>query len=254
MADGRVLCWFSCGAPSAVAAKLALGLYGRDRCEVVYCDTGGEHEDNRRFLADVTKWLRKDVTVLKNPKYADHFDVFEKDRFIVGPTGARCRGMLKRDPRLAYQRPGDLHVWGYTADEQDRIDNFRENNPELACSFPLADEGITWEDCLQVVRAAGIALPVMYRLGFRNNNCLGCVKGGMGYWNRVRRHFPGHFARMAVIERDIGHSILKDRRGGTTVPLYLDELDPAAGRDEPEPDMECGLMCHIVSQRFEEVA
>jgi PP-loop superfamily ATP-utilizing enzyme len=34
----RVLVWFSCGAASAVAAKLAVEKYG-DQCEVLYCDT-----------------------------------------------------------------------------------------------------------------------------------------------------------------------------------------------------------------------
>ena len=48
----RVLVWFSCGAASAVAAKMSVEKYG-DRCEVVYCDTlKYEHSDNLRFLLD----------------------------------------------------------------------------------------------------------------------------------------------------------------------------------------------------------
>lgn len=50
----RTLVWFSCGAASAVAAKLAVQKYGA-ACEVVYCDTlSTEHPDNGRFLTDVT--------------------------------------------------------------------------------------------------------------------------------------------------------------------------------------------------------
>lgn len=39
MIRGRVLVWFSCGAASAVAAKLAVDKYRNDSVEVLYCDT-----------------------------------------------------------------------------------------------------------------------------------------------------------------------------------------------------------------------
>jgi hypothetical protein len=43
---GRTLAWFSCGVASAVATMLA------STSEPVYCETGSEHPDNERFLAD----------------------------------------------------------------------------------------------------------------------------------------------------------------------------------------------------------
>ncbi len=38
----------------------------------------------------------------------------------------------------------------------------------------------------------------MYDLGYPNNNCIGCVKGGMGYWNKIRKDFPEVFQKRAV--------------------------------------------------------
>ena len=52
-------------------------------------------------------------------------------------------------------------------------------------------------------------IPEMYHLGYHNNNCVGCVKGGMAYWNKIRVDFPGIFDRMAVLERKLGRSCLK---------------------------------------------
>lgn len=58
----RRLVWFSCGAASAVAAKLAVETYG-DAVDVVYCDTlATEHPDNERFLRDVERWIGRSVT------------------------------------------------------------------------------------------------------------------------------------------------------------------------------------------------
>src|SRR5262245_5788405 len=201
----RRLVWFSCGAPSAVAAKLTVQLH-REFTEVLYCDTGGEHPDNQRFLADCERWLGRNVTILRNDKYRDHLDVARKERYINGPYGAKCTRVLKRDLREHYQQPDDIHVWGFTAEEQSRATDFRERFPDLLSEFPLLDACLDRQDCLALVERAGIRLPTMYSLGYRNNNCLGCWKGGAGYWNKIRRDFPEVFAEAAAISRELGRS------------------------------------------------
>ncbi len=55
-----------------------------------------------------------------------------------------------------------------------------------------------------MIERAGIELPAMYKLGYRNNNCIGCPKGGMGYWNKIRVDFPEVFERMAALQRELG--------------------------------------------------
>lgn len=98
-----------------------------------------------------------------------------------------------------------------------------------------------------MLASAGIEIPMMYKLGYHNNNCLGCCKGGMGYWNKVRVDFPEVFERMAKLERDIGASCLKekDKEAGKTKRLFLDELDPNRGRQEAPIAQECGILCAV---------
>ncbi len=79
----------------------------------------------------------------------------------------------------------------------------------------------------------------MYELGYSNNNCIGCVKGGMGYWNAIRKDFPKHFNKMAKLEREIGHSVNKDKEGA----VYLDELDPNRGNFIRDLPGDCGFTC-----------
>ncbi len=238
----RMVVWFSCGAASAVAAKLAVERYA-DAYEVhvCYCDlSADEHPDNARFFQDVQRWIGVGIERLRSPKYRRVHDVFRGERFIVGPHGAPCTKILKRQVRVAYQRPSDVHVFGFCADEQARIDLFEKRFPDLDVEWVLADARLTKADCLQTIADAGIELPAMYRLGYHNNNCPGCVKGGMGYWNKIRRDFPERFAAMAGLEREIGATVL--RRKGTR--LYLDELPPAAGRhtDLVPP---CDVFCEL---------
>lgn len=235
----RTIGWFSCGATSAVAIKMALA---KGPMTIAYCDTGGEHPDNVRFMADCAKWYGQEIIVLKSDRFDSIWDVFEKTRYLVGIKGARCTGEMKRMPRKAFASPEDIQVFGFDAGEQKRAERFVANNPDVIPSFPLLDAGLTKQDCLDHIQAAGIELPAMYRLGYRNNNCIGCVKGGAGYWNKIRRDFPDVFARMAKLERDIGAAICKTYAGGPRQKVFLDELPLDAGRYE-DLEIKCGFLC-----------
>ena len=245
---GRVLAWFSCGAASAVAADLAIEKYGIDRVEVCYCDTlAYEHPDNRRFIQDVTGWLGKSIAVLKSKEYADIYDVFLRTRWLVGVGGARCTTELKKVVRKEYQRVDDIHVFGFTCDEESRVRRFNRENPEMRADHVLFDRGVSKNDCFRALAKAGIALPQMYRLGYKNNNCIGCVKGQTGYWNKIRIDFPETFWTMAVVERELDAAINKryETVNGIRrrVRVFLDELDPKAGRYATESAHECGVLC-----------
>jgi hypothetical protein len=234
----RVIAWFSCGTASAVAASLALQAYP-GRVVVAYCDVGSEHPDNERFLAECERWLGQSIVRLKSERYRDTWQVFTERRYLVGPKGALCTTELKKMVRFGFERPDDIQVYGYTADEADRAQRFRQQNPEVTLETPLITAGMGKAACHETIRQAGIELPMMYRLGYQNNNCIGCVKGGMGYWNKIRVDFPETFDRMAKIERELDASIL--RADGQRV--FLDALDPARGTLD-STDMDCGLLCH----------
>jgi 3'-phosphoadenosine 5'-phosphosulfate sulfotransferase (PAPS reductase)/FAD synthetase len=200
---GRVVAWFSCGASSAVAAKLAIEHYGRDAVEVAYCDTSAsEHPDNARFLSDVERWLGKSIAKLHSPFYRNIYDVFRGVQYLRGQHGAPCTTHMKKNVRKAFQRDSDIHVFGYTVDEIGRRDIFVEANPTLVCAWPLIHHGYTRERCLNALKSAGVEIPAMYRMGYRNNNCIGCVKVGSGYWNKIRVDFPETFKQMSAMERE----------------------------------------------------
>lgn len=241
----RLVVWFSCGAASAVAAKMALDQARRCGIETVVCyiDTRSENPDSARFLADVAAWLQHPVTTLHNDKYRDIWHVFEKERWLTGVAGAKCTTVLKKQVREKFERPGDLQVFGYDSGEQGRIARFAADFPEVAIWCPLADLGVTKARCFSILAAAAIALPVMYLLGFNNNNCIGCVKGGNAYWNLIRKHFPDVFNRMAALSRELGVRLLKLTIDGRRVRIFLDELPMGAIDEDGERPMSCGIVC-----------
>ena len=85
---------------------------------------------------------------------------------------------------------------------------------------------------------------MMYKLGYNNNNCIGCVKASnLGYWNKIRKDFPEVFDRMSKVERELNATINKKYVKGERIRVFLDELDPDAGKDMEMPEVQCGIIC-----------
>lgn len=236
----RIVGWFSCGITSAVACKLAVEEYGPENVYLFYIGIKSAHDDNDRFIRDCEKWIGVKIRTRSSPKYKDQYDVIEKEKYINGPAGARCTLELKMKVRQSIQREFDItnQVFGFefSLKEINRAIRFAEQYP-VNPIYPLIDKKLTKPQCADILLKNGIRLPHLYELGFHNNNCIGCVKGGRGYWNHIRKHFPDHFDRMAGLERMVGHTCIKHQ--------YLDELKPTAGRHEKPIVPECGTFCEI---------
>ncbi len=240
----RIISWFSCGAASAVATKLTLSDY--PKAIPVYCETGQEHEDSKRFMADCVCWFNNQITCIRSEEYRDTWDVWEKTRWLAGIDGARCTTELKVKPRLDFQRPDDIHVFGYTADAADkkRADRLRDTYPELTIWTPLIDKGITKYSTLAMLENAGIDIPVPYRLGFHNNNCKTCVKAtSPDYWALVRRSYPEDFNRMAKLSRQL--AVRLTRINGERI--FIDEIPVDHPTTNPIAPS-CDFLCHLAEQ------
>jgi hypothetical protein len=238
----RTICWFSCGAASAVATKLALA---EVPVEIVYCHVREEHPDNMRFKDDCEKWFGQEIKVIRNEKYnGSIYEVFEKTKYLVGVAGAPCTRLLKKEMRKKFEQAGDRQVFGYTLEEQDRVDRFIDANNDVNLWSILIEKNLTKQDCLAILERAGIELPAMYKLGYQNNNCIGCVKGGLGYWNKIRHDFPEQFDRMAKMERTLNAKILK--HNGERI--WLTDLPKNAGDYPTEQAIECGIFCHMAEE------
>jgi len=245
----RIVCWFSCGAASAVATKLALSQFANQEVVIARCIVREEHPDNERFSSDCERWFGQPIVNLIAGEYdGSVFNVITKRKYISGFNGAPCTMLLKKEVRLAFQRPTDRHVFGYCSEEQERYNLFLDAN-NIDCIVPLIDRGLSHADCLSMLQTAGIKLPEMYRLGYKHNNCIGCVKAsGAGYWNKIRQDFPERFWMMAGASRALG---VKMTRSESTR-IYLDELPVGIGRYQDEPEIQCGIFCEMANNEIKE--
>lgn len=245
---GRRVRWLS-GAASFIAAMIDLQEHPRG--VIAHCETHSEDEDTGRFINEaegylLNRWLGVTMERLQSDQYADTWAVWEAKRYMSGIAGAPCTGILKREPREAFQRPDDIHVFGYTADARDveRANHFRTNYPDVSMVAPLIDQGITKAGALALLEKTSIRPPRVYAMGFSNANCIPCVKAtSPDYWALVRREFPEQFERAAKLSREIGCRLarINDER------VFIDEIP----LDQPVTDPiapSCDFLCHIAGQ------
>ena len=273
----RIVCWFSCGAASAVATKLAIENNKRKESpsELVVASIylKDEHPDSLRFLKECEAWFGQTIEILQNDKYEASVDtVIASTRYMSGASGARCTKELKKQVRLDWQRHDDLHVFGMTVEEEHRIDQLIDNENELDLWPVLIEQNMTKNDCFKIVEQAGIELPEMYKLGYNNNNCIGCLKAqSVGYWNKIRKDFKHVFDKRAEQERLLGVAMCRmaanrfindypeefkrmftdfelglcsikiNAKGAMFIPLRY--LPPDAGKHESAYVGDCGFFC-----------
>ena len=229
------VCWFSAGVSSFVAAYLSRNIIDK----IIYCHIDDQHDDTMRFVRDCEKKLGGAIEIMQS-EYKSVDGVIKTFRFVNGPYGAKCTDILKKLVRKEweYGKTNLSYIWGYDADERHRIEKIKESNPNQNHIFPLAERYLTKSDCHALNDDIGVKRPAMYDMGYRNNNCIGCVKGGMGYWNKVRADFPEIFHLRARREREICHSCIKG--------IYLDELKPDRGNPDDEIMPDCSIACQMI--------
>lgn len=242
----KYLGWFSCGSTSAVACKLALDKYGKENVDLWYIETGASHPDNLRFIESCQNWYGKPIRIARSDKFKCPLYIAKKELFNT-PYGAPCTKYLKKDVRQKqimplYEGQEVYHVMGfeYTLHEVNRALRWKQQQtPNVV--FPLIEKKWNKQDCLLELKKHKIELPAMYKLGYHNNNCIGCFKGGMGYWNKIRRDFPNVFWKTSEVEEQTKHTVLK--KDGK--PLYLKDLKPTEGNHIDLEIPDCGLFCSL---------
>ncbi len=243
MAKKIKVCWISAGVSSVVAGYLA-----KDVDKYIYIDIDDQHPDSMRFIKDCERLFGKEIEILRSP-YGSVENCIKTSGVITMPHGyAPCTNWLKKRVRKQWEyenREYDItYVWGFDSNEVHRAKRLLETTPEYEHEFPLIEKNLTKKEAHGLLERLGVKRPLMYDLGYNNNNCIGCVKGGMWYWNKIRVDFPDVFERRAKLEREIGNSCIKG--------VFLDELDPKRGRASEEIMPECGIMCYLAEGNFNE--
>lgn len=233
-----IVSWFSAGVSSAVATKLCIDKIDK----IIYTHIDDQHEDTMRFVFDCENWFCKKIEILQSPLKSVE-NACRSAGFVNSPYGASCTRLLKKRVRKEWelnQTESLTYIWGFDERERERARRVEETMSEYTHIFPLIENHIDKQTAHGMIVKAGIKRPKMYDMGYPNNNCLGCIKGGGGYWNKIKIDFPEVFKKRAEMERLIGGKVFKD--------FYLDEMPEDYGRNLKAIVPDCGLFCEIIDK------
>lgn len=228
------------------------GYLAKDVDEFIYIDISDQHEDSMRFIKDCEKAINKEIKVLKSNEYNSVEDCVRSfGGFKNAMNGfSPCTNWLKKRVRKQWEDEHKgyeiTYVWGFDSSEKNRVGRTIDSMPEFNHEFPLIERDLSKQDVHGLFeRTFDFKRPAMYDMGYPNNNCIGCIKGGMGYWNKIRIDFPEVFEKRAKLERTLGNTMLKDSKGNY---IYLDELAPDRGNMNMEIFPDCSIMCYLAEK------
>jgi hypothetical protein len=231
-----IISWFSAGVSSAVATKMALEKYSD--LKIIYTHIDDQHLDTLRFIKDCETWFNKRIKIIQSELKSVE-NACRKSGFINSPYGASCSRLLKRRVRKEWEIENEgqyTYIWGFDCTEKKRADRIIESMPEYNHIFPLIENKINKKTAHGIIEKAGIKRPAMYDLGYPNNNCIGCMKGGMGYWNKIKKDFPDVFKKRCELENIVGYRVFKE--------FDLKDLPEDRGRNIEIIVPECGIFCN----------
>lgn len=210
--DQAVKTSLSFGAGVQTTALLVLVATGRwPRPDVIlFADTGGEHDETYRYLAEVSgPYARQhglEIVVLGSEWRTKHFqpdlEAYCRQRCMVPGTWSRwCTKnyKIRSLQRFYRQRLGatarcPVESWvGISADESDRqkVSGVKYEVKR----YPLIELGMSRADCEQIIRDAGLPVPP-------KSGCWYCPFQKQSRWFQLRRERPDLFDRALLLERN----------------------------------------------------
>ncbi len=197
------------GGKDSTAMLLRMIEEGMPIDEILFCDTGLEFPDLYGHIEKVEKYIGRTITRIR----ADHdFEYYfarhpikrRSEKFLsqyggnlpgfgwMGPKMRWCTNRLKDAPRDAYlrrlkKRYNVIQYIGIAADETERLN--RKNNLNPLHRHPLADWGMTENDCLRFCYDRGFDWNGLYTM-FQRVSCWCCPLQGLPELRMLRSHFP----------------------------------------------------------------
>lgn len=228
---------FSGGAGSWAAAKRVASCHGTENLTLLFADTLIEDEDLYRFIDEAAKNIGGRLVRIADGR--DPWQVFRDVKYIGNTRVDPCSMHLKRNLLDRWLEdncdPKQTIVYvGIDWSEEHRYTRLAPRKAEQGwryeaplCHAPYMDKNqvIAW------LKREGIEPPRLYKMGFPHNNCGGfCVKAGQGAFALLWKHLPEryrhHEEQERVTRQQLGfrQTILRDRRGGVTKPLSMEEF------------------------------
>ncbi len=230
----RIIATISGGKSSAWCADWALKNFPKDEVILYFNDTKWEHPDLYRFLDELSIYWSKEITFDSDGRSPE--ELFYDKHTLANNKMPFCSSILKAERLQRYFKDGDILIFGIGVNELQRANRLVSRYQVIGGKtgkwakliFPLISENMTSEKVDAWLVSIGIQEPLLYRMGFKHNNCSGgCVRAGKKQWKLCYEKLPEVYAERERVEREVREYLGRD------VSFFKDEtLEAFRGRIE----------------------
>lgn len=213
----RVIVALSGGIASAWCGEWALREFPKDKVILYFNDTKWEHKDLYRFLKDLEKFWKHEITYDSDGRSVE--DVFFDSNAIANDRMPFCSRILKAERLQKFYEHNDLIIFGIGIKEKhraERIINVYKNVSETTgknvfLRFPLIQNKVTEQEMKSWLKSINIEMPELYKLGFKHNNCSGgCVRATIKQWIHLYKVLPEIYSQREQAEENVREYLSKD--------------------------------------------
>jgi 3'-phosphoadenosine 5'-phosphosulfate sulfotransferase (PAPS reductase)/FAD synthetase len=177
--------------------------------EIVFCDTGKEFPAMYDHIAEVERYIGREITRIKAKKgfdywLGDHIKTKGKNKGKRGYgwpdfRNRWCTGFLKRDEFKRYLRGKTvIEYHGIAIDERERTENNRGTGRVIR--YPLVDWSITEEQALQYCYDKGFDWGGLYKI-FNRVSCWCCPLQSLRELENLYLYFPDLWERLKEMDK-----------------------------------------------------
>lgn len=243
------ICMFSGGVCSWAAAKRVVERHGAEGTVLLFADTNMEDEDLYRFITQAAENVGAPLVRIADGRTP--WGVMRDHKCIAKPRMDMCSRELKREIldrwRNEYGTVDGTTVYvGLAWDEEHRLKRLQAKCAPWRYEAPMIEPPMDKGAMIEWLKREGIEPPRLYAMGFPHNNCGGfCIKAGQGHFAHLLKTMPERYAYHESQEEEMraivgDYSILRDRTGGTTKTLSLQNFRKRIEKQEAVDLLEWG--------------
>lgn len=236
------------GGVNTVALMIMLVRDGAPLDAAVFADTGGEVPETYHSVDTAREYLGKHgiplIAVEARPRKTDLYATAFRRRVIPSVQWRWCTRDFKVNPIHKYYSELGVPIYQYMGiafDEIHRMKDSRDDN--ITNVYPLIDNRMTRQDCVDVIAGAGLPVPA-------KSGCYFCPFNSTDRWRYLLHHHPHLVDKAIALEENSKHfpnQRLTDQvfrsRDRVTLREYRLRLMEATDAAQVPDGMECGGYC-----------
>jgi 3'-phosphoadenosine 5'-phosphosulfate sulfotransferase (PAPS reductase)/FAD synthetase len=204
--------------------------------EVIFADTGGEVPRTYAHLKIIDEYLSGQGVPFKivRAKNRTLYDCCIQRKVIPSQIWRWSTRDYKITPIHAYYRSLNTHIIQYLGIAYEERDRMKESGvPYITNVFPLVDNKLSRQGCVDIMMLADIDMPMPVRSG-----CFFCPFNSISRWREIFEKHKDLFFKARVLEENSKHfpkqSLMK---------LTLGTLQEKLEQNEPLPEIHVKRLC-----------